>query len=48
MADTTSYILREVPSAMWRRVKARAAREGHTVKFIVLRFLASYAKNEKL
>ncbi len=48
MSETTTYQIKELPKELWQRVKRRAAREGHTVKFIVLRFLASYAKNEKL
>ncbi len=48
MSDTGTYILRGLPRDLWRRVKARASREGHTIRFVVMKFLASYAKNEKL
>lgn len=41
---TTKYLLRGVPADLWRRVKARAASEGVTVRALILRWLERYAR----
>lgn len=37
-----TYLLRDVPDGLWNRVKDRAAKEGHTVKYIVIELLRRY------
>lgn len=38
-----SYLLRDIDEKLWRRVKARAASEGRTLRFVVDEMLAAYA-----
>ena len=38
-----AYHLNGIPKPLWTRVRARAAVEGHTVKFVLLKFLHNYA-----
>ena len=37
-----AYFLREVPSDLWRKVKAKAALEGVTVREVIIRLLREY------
>lgn len=39
-----SYILRDIPPDLWRKVKATAALQGVTVREAILRLLKEYAK----
>jgi hypothetical protein len=39
-----TYLLRDVPIALWRKVKAKAALEGSTVRDVILRLLRDYAE----
>ncbi len=41
MAD---YQLRNVPSGLWARVKARAQSEGRSLRYILVTLLEKYAK----
>lgn len=41
---TRSYLLREIPDTLWSRVKARAAGEGRSLRYVVLRLLGDYAR----
>ncbi len=43
MKGGTDYLLRRVPADLWRRVKAKAALRGTTVRQELLRFLERYA-----
>jgi hypothetical protein len=38
-----SYILRNIDPTLWERVKARAAKEGHSLRWLFLSFLERYA-----
>lgn len=37
------YLLRDIPDDLWIRVKRRAAKDGHNLRWIVLRLLEYYA-----
>jgi hypothetical protein len=37
------YILRDVPDEIWRKVKARAALEGMTIRGVIVALLKEYA-----
>ena len=39
----TTYLLRNVPTDLWRRVKAKAALRGESVRDVLLRLLRQYA-----
>lgn len=39
---TPSYLIRQVNTALWRRVKSRAALEGLPLKEVILRLLTAY------
>ena len=38
------YPLRDVPPKLWAQVKAKAAEEGHTIRFVILRLLMRYVR----
>ena len=38
-----TYILRNIDRAMWRRAKMRAAKEGTSLRAVILAYLAQYA-----
>lgn len=38
-----TYILRDIPPALWRRVKSRAAMDGLTLRAVLIRLLETYA-----
>jgi hypothetical protein len=40
----TMYILERIDPTLWAQVKARAAAEGHPVRWIMLRLLELYAR----
>ena len=37
------YLLRDIPDDLWIRVKRRAADEGRSLRWIILRLLGRYA-----
>lgn len=37
-----SYILRQLDPQMWAEFKARAEREGHPLKWVILRLIRRY------
>lgn len=37
------YLLRDIPDDLWIRVKRRAAKEGRSIRWIVLKLLETYA-----
>ena len=39
-----SYLLRDVPTDLWRQVKAKAALQGEPVRSVILRLLREYLK----
>jgi len=43
IAAMAAYQLKGIPKPLWSRVRARAAVEGHTVRFVLLKFLHNYA-----
>lgn len=43
---TKSYMITNVPLAVWMRLRARALREGITVKALFLKWIAAYAENK--
>lgn len=38
-----TYILRDVPEGLWRRVKARASRDGWPLRALILQLLEDFA-----
>lgn len=42
-----SYILRDIDPQLWQRVKARAEREGHPLRWVILTLLTKYADTSK-
>jgi hypothetical protein len=38
-----TYLLRNIPDDLWIRVKRRATKDGHPLRFIILRLLERYA-----
>lgn len=42
MATSLTYLLRGIDPILWRRVKAKAAAEGHSVRWVVLTLLQRY------
>ncbi len=41
--DASVYIIKGIDADVWRRFKARAAREGHPLKWLMSRFITAYA-----
>ncbi len=39
------YLIRQIDSALWAAVKARAAREGRTVRGLILLLLQRYVQH---
>lgn len=39
----TDYLLRDIDETLWKRVQARAAKDGHTLRWIILKLLTHYA-----
>jgi plasmid stability protein len=39
-----TYLLRNVPSDLWKAVKVRAAQRGETIREAIVRLLRVYAK----
>jgi hypothetical protein len=37
------YLVRDIPDDLWIRVKRRAAKEGRSLRFIILKLLGLYA-----
>ena len=37
-----TYPLRDVPEALWKRVKQTAARNGHSIRYVLIQLLESY------
>ena len=40
----TAYLLRDIPTDLWRKVKAKAALRGESIRDVLLRLLRDYAK----
>jgi len=40
----TTYLLRGLDAELWRAVKTRAAREGHTVRWVIVTLLTRYVR----
>jgi hypothetical protein len=38
-----TYLLRDVPADLWRRVKAKAAMKDESIRHVILRLLQKYA-----
>jgi len=38
-----SYIIRNIDPATWEKVKAQAAKEGHPLRWVLLRLIDAYA-----
>lgn len=41
-----AYVLRDIPEPMWEKVKARAEKEGRSLRGLILWLLTKYAKGE--
>jgi hypothetical protein len=39
----STYLVRDIDPMLWRSVKASAAKEGLTIRAVILRFLTEYA-----
>lgn len=39
------FLIRNIDPALWAKVKARAIKDGHTLRVVLLRLLASYVKD---
>lgn len=39
------FLLRKIDPKLWAKVKARAAKDGHTLRVVLMRLLASYVKD---
>jgi hypothetical protein len=42
----TNYLLRDIPPDLWRQAKRKAQAEGHTLKWLVLRWLKQYVAGQ--
>jgi hypothetical protein len=40
-----TYLLRDIPDDLWRKVKAKAALKGDSIRDVLLRFLTTYVKS---
>lgn len=40
---TTTFLLRSIPAPLWRRVKARAGKQGLSLRAILILLLERYA-----
>ena len=38
------FYLRDIPEATWKQARKRAAKEGHTLKWLLLRWLQLYVE----
>jgi len=38
-----TYLLRDIDSSLWRRVKAKAALRGESIRDVILRLLTKFA-----
>jgi hypothetical protein len=43
-----AYILRDIDKTLWDAVKARAAKDGHQIRWVLLALLRSYVENVKI
>lgn len=39
------YLVRDIPDDLWIKVKRRAAKEGRSLRWIIIRLLTNYASN---
>jgi hypothetical protein len=39
----TTYLLRDIDPETWAKVKARAGREGHSLRWVLLKLIRAYA-----
>lgn len=42
---TLNYLLRDIPDDLWRKVKAKAAMKGDSMRDVILRLLTNYVKS---
>ena len=47
-AQMAIYLLRDIPTELWHRVKVRAAIDGQTLRQVLLNALEQYAKAVRL
>jgi plasmid stability protein len=40
-----TYLLRDIPDDLWRKVKAKAALKGESIRDVLLRVLTQYVKS---
>lgn len=40
-----TYLLRDIPDDLWRKVKSKAALKGETLRDVLLKFLTQYVKS---
>lgn len=40
-----AYILRDIDQQLWEAVKARAAKDGHNLRWVLLALLRAYIKH---
>lgn len=44
-SGVTDYIVRKVPNGLWAKVKKRAEKDGHSLRWIIIKLLERYAKH---
>ncbi len=44
----TSFILRDIDAKLWKGVKARAGKEGHSLRWVLLALLRAYVEGSVL
>ena len=44
MSKPVSFILRDCDAGLWRRFKAKAGREGHTLRWVLLDLIRRYVE----
>lgn len=40
-----TYLLRNIPLPLWRKVKDRAKDEGHSIRWVILKLLSEYLEH---
>lgn len=41
-----TYLFRDIPDDLWKRVKVQAAKNGESIRDVMLRFLLAYVKGK--
>jgi hypothetical protein len=41
----SSYLLRDIDPELWAKAKARAEKEGHSLRWVIFQLVAQYVKH---